>query len=110
MKLKGIPHLLYMLTLAIAMIVLAKVNLKMEFFEKEALEFTNIDTVVLVLILIYHIIYAAALWIPLLVQEIFETFFDINLEAYFKNKKLKRLKKRGEKRSVLHKQRIFNSF
>lgn len=96
LKLKNIWHLLYMLTLVIVMIVLAKANLKMEFFEKEALELTNTDVAILMLSLLYHIIYATALWVPLLVQEIFETFFDINLEAYFKNKKLKKLKKRNE--------------
>lgn len=85
-----------MLTITIVMIVLAKANFKMEFFGKEALELTNTDIAILMLSLLYHIIYATALWVPLLMQEIFETFFDINLEAYFKNKKLKRLKKRGE--------------
>lgn len=96
MKLKNIWHLLYMLTLAIVMIVLVKANLKMEFSGKETLELTNTDIAILMLSLLYHIIYATALWVPLLVQEIFETFFDINLEAYFKNKKLKKLEKRSE--------------
>lgn len=96
LKLKNMWHLLYMLTLAIVLIVLAKANFKMEFFGKEALELTNVDVAILMLSLLYHIIYATALWVPLLMQEIFETFFDINLEAYFKNKKLKRLKKRSE--------------
>lgn len=84
LKLKNIWHLLYMLTLAIVLIVLAKANLKMEFFGKEALELTNVDVAILMLSLLYHIVYATALWLPLLMQEIFETFFDINLEAYFK--------------------------
>lgn len=96
LKLKNIWHLLYMLTFAIVMIVLAKASLKMEIFGEEALELTNTDIAILMLSLLYHIIYATALWLPLLVQEIFETFFDINLEAYFKNKKLKKLKKRSE--------------
>lgn len=96
LKLKNIWHLLYMLTLAIVLIVLVKANLKMEFFGKEALELTNTDIAILMLSLLYHVIYATALWIPLLTQEIFETFFDIDLEAYFKNKKLKKRSENGQ--------------
>lgn len=97
LKLKNLWHLLYMLTLVIVVIVLAKANLKMEFFRKEALELTNADVVILILSLLYHIIYATVLWVPLLVQEIFETFFDINLEAYFKNKKAEEIKEKKQK-------------
>lgn len=79
-----------MLALIISMIILAKANLKMELFKHEALNLTNTDAVILILLLLYQIIYATVLWVPLVLQELFETFFDINLKEYFENKKAKK--------------------
>lgn len=108
MKSRNIWHLLYMLALATSMIILAKANLKMELFKHESLELTNTDAVILILLLLYQIIYATVLWVPLVLQELFETFFDVNLKEYFKNKKAKReeIKEKKRRWSELYEQGI----
>lgn len=108
MKSKNIWHLLYMLALAISMIIVAKANLKMELFKPETLELTNTDAIVLILLLLYQIIYATVLWVPLLVQEILETFFDIDLKKYFETKRLKKeeIKEKKRRWSELYEQGI----
>lgn len=98
-----------MLALTISMIILAKANLKMELFKREALELTNTDAVILILLLLYQIIYATALWVPLVLQEFFEIFFDIDLKKYFETKRLKKgeIKEKKRRWSELYEQGIW---